>query len=75
LNDNSKKKVHDVSDEQVNERLRALELENALLAQEVKQIHSELDNVKGGIGRGLWILGGGFLTSIVVWITTGGLVK
>jgi hypothetical protein len=64
-----------VSDEQVNERLRALELENALLAQEVKQIHSELDSVKGGIGRGLWILGGGFLASIVGWITAGGIVK
>jgi len=64
-----------VSDEQVNDRLRALELENALLAQEVKQIHSELDSVKGGIGRGLWILGGGFLASLVGWITTGGLGK
>ncbi len=64
-----------MSDEQINERLRVLELENALLTQEVKQIHSELDSVKSGIGRGLWILGGGFLASIVGWITTGGLGK
>ena len=64
-----------MANEQINERLRALELENALLAQEVKQLHSEVDNLKGGIGRGLWILGGGFLASIVGWITTGGLVK
>ena len=64
-----------MASEQINDRLRALELENALLAQEVKQLHSEVDNLKGGIGRGLWILGGGFLASIVGWITTGGLIK
>jgi hypothetical protein len=62
-----------VSDEQVNDRLRALELENALLAQEVKQLHSELNNLKGGIGRGLWILGGGFIASVVSWVSRGGL--
>ena len=62
-----------MSDEQINERLRILELENALLAQEVKQLHSELNNLKGGIGRGLWILGGGFLASVVSWISRGGL--
>lgn len=40
-----------------------------------RRLEEEINSVKSGIGRGLWILGGGFLTSLVAWIAGGGLVR
>lgn len=62
-----------MSEEQMAERLREVELQNALLAQDVKQLNAEINKLNGGIGRALWIIGGGFLTSFVVWFTSGGI--
>lgn len=62
-------------EDQINDRLRVIELQNALLTQEVRQLHTEVDKLSGGIGRGLWILGGGFLASAVAWVINGGLMK
>jgi len=64
-----------MSEDQVTDRLRVIELQNALLTQEVRQLHTEVDKLSGGIGRGLWILGGGFLASAVAWVINGGLIK
>lgn len=47
----------------------------ALEVQRSTALEKKLDNLSTGIGRGLWILGGGFLTSITAWIVGGGLGK
>ena len=64
-----------MSEDQVAERLRLIELQNALLTQEVAQLHQDIDKLNSGIGRGLWLIGGGFIASIVAWIVNGGLIK
>ncbi len=62
-----------MSEEQIAERLRTLETDNALLLQQVKQLEKNLDSLSSGINRGLWIIGGGFIAAIVSWIIGGGL--
>mgnify|MGYP003653409283 CR=1 FL=1 len=62
-----------MSEEQIAERLRTLETDNALLLQQVKQLEKNLDSLSNGINRGLWIIGGGFIAAIVSWIIGGGL--
>lgn len=64
-----------MSEDQIADRLRIIERENALLAQEVRQLHEKVDSLTGGIGRGLWILGGGFMASLVAWVVSGGMTK
>lgn len=64
-----------MSEGQVEERLRNIELNNALLAQEVAQLHQDIDTLNSGVGRGLWIIGGGFIAAFVGWIVSGGLAK
>jgi len=64
-----------MSEDQVAERLRIIELQNALLTQEVAQMHQEIDKLNSGIGRGLWLIGGGFIASFVAWIVNGGFIK
>ena len=39
----------------------------------IKALEESHRNLKGGINRGLWILGGGFITAFVMWITNGGM--
>ncbi len=62
-----------MSEEQIAERLRKLEVDNALLLQQVKQLEKNVGSLSGGINRGLWIIGGGFIAAIVSWIIGGGL--
>jgi len=62
-----------MSEEQIAERLRTLETDNALLLQQVKQLEKNLDSLSSGINRGLWIIGGGFIAAAVSWIIGGGL--
>tara|TARA_R110000744_G_scaffold376347_1_gene490540 strand:+ start:728 stop:922 length:195 start_codon:yes stop_codon:yes gene_type:complete len=64
-----------VSEDEFAARLRVLERDNALLTQEVRQLHEKIDSITGGVGRGLWILGGGFIASFVAWIVSGGLSR
>jgi hypothetical protein len=37
------------------------------------QLIAKLDNFSSGINRGLWIIGGGFITAFITWIVGGGL--
>jgi len=64
-----------MSEDQVAERLRQIELHNALLSQEVAQLHVEMNKLSSGIGRALWLIGGGFIASFVAWVVNGGLIK
>ena len=64
-----------MSEGQVEERLRTIELNNALLAQEVAQLHQDIDALNSGVGRGLWIIGGGFIAAFEGWIVSGGMAK
>lgn len=56
-------------------RLRELEQKVALIEAENRNLKEKLDNLSGGINRGLWIIGGGFVMSMVSWIVGGGFVK
>jgi hypothetical protein len=64
-----------MSEDELASRLRLLEVENALLRQQVLQLIGKVDNLSGGIGRGLWILGGGFIMAFGTWIMNGGFLK
>jgi hypothetical protein len=64
-----------MSEDELASRLRLLEVENALLRQQVLQLIAKVDNLSGGIGRGLWILGGGFIMAFGTWIMNGGFLK
>jgi hypothetical protein len=64
-----------MSEDELASRLRLLEVENAILRQQVLQLIDKVDNLSGGIGRGLWILGGGFIMAFGTWIMNGGFLK
>ena len=64
-----------MSEDELAQRLRVLEMENALLRQQVLQLIGKVENLSGGIGRGLWILGGGFIMAFGTWIMNGGFLK
>tara|TARA_R110000823_G_C15614897_1_gene466916 strand:- start:318 stop:512 length:195 start_codon:yes stop_codon:yes gene_type:complete len=64
-----------MSEDELASRLRLLEVENAILRQQVLQLIDKVDNLNGGISRGLWILGGGFIMAFGTWIMNGGFLK
>jgi wobble nucleotide-excising tRNase len=45
----------------------------ALLEQKVDQIDRNVCNINTSLSKILWIVGGGFIASIVAWIVGGGL--
>jgi len=64
-----------MSEEQVAERLRNLELDNAVLHEQVKNMETKINSLSSGVSRVLWVLGGGFIASFVAWVVNGGLVR
>lgn len=50
-----------------------LKMDLALERQKVESLQKKVDNLSTGIGRGLWILGGGFISAFVLWVTNGGM--
>ena len=52
---------------------RDLDRSYALLQQRNDTLEKEVANLRGGISRGLWILGGGFIAGFASWIMSGGL--
>lgn len=57
----------------IKKRLHEIELQEALMKQEMANMKKTLDNYGSSISRGLWIVGGGFIMAIVSWISQGGL--
>jgi len=55
------------------ERVAKLELDEALLRQEVSAMKKTIETYNTGMGRLLWLIGGGFIAAIVSWIAQGGL--
>lgn len=64
-----------MTDKALEEKLAQLETKVAVMEAENAALKAQVDNLSTGIGRGLWILGGGFMTSVVAWIAGGGLVR
>lgn len=65
-----------MSDEKIElleKEIAELKTELAILNIKQQQLIQKLDGFTSGVNRGLWILGGGFLTAVVVWVTGGGL--
>lgn len=52
-----------------------LRLEVALLKQEQVRLKEDQKYLTSGINRALWLIGGGFISSVVLWITKGGLFE
>ena len=63
-------KIKEWSDRQVE-----LRLEMTKLITIQGQLITKLDNFSSGINRGLWIIGGGFISSFILWIVRGGLSR
>lgn len=64
-----------MSEELVEKRLRELETELAVLRANTDKQEEEIKGLKGGISRGLWIIGGGFMTAFISWVMAGGLTN
>lgn len=64
-----------MSEDDLQKRVRELETEQALLLQRQDQLESDQDDIKGVLSKIGWIVGGGFIASIVAWIVGGGLAK
>jgi hypothetical protein len=45
----------------------------ALLEQKVDQIDRNVTNINTSLSKILWIVGGGFIASMVAWVVRGGL--
>jgi cell division protein FtsB len=57
----------------VRTQVNDLEKQIAVLTARIEQLSKEIDKINSGIGRGLWIFGGGIIAAIASFITTGGL--
>lgn len=55
------------------EQRRKSELEIQALEMDLSQAKEDIKSLKSGIARGLWIIGGGFMSSVVAWIAAGGM--
>lgn len=66
----NKVKIKEISD-----NLVELRIQHAHLMEKLVQMTTKIDNFSSGINRGLWILGGGFLTAITTWLVGGGLSR
>jgi hypothetical protein len=55
-------------------RLRELEKTVAVLQVNNKTLGDKLNNLSGGINRGLWMIGGGFISVVVAWVMAGGFI-
>lgn len=55
------------------EQRRKSELKIQALEMDLAQARDDIKSLRSGIGRGLWIIGGGFMSSIVAWIAAGGM--
>lgn len=59
--------------EEANRRLRELETHVALAKRDLEEMRRDVEKINGGIGRVLWVAGGGLIMAIVSWILNGGL--
>lgn len=64
-----------MSENELDQRLRDLEIKMAEIKAENQAMKDKLNSVSSGIGRGLWMIGGGFIAVFVTWIAGGGLAK
>lgn len=64
-----------MSDSKILDRLRTLEQKEAVAEEKIKNLEDKVKGLSGGIARGLWILGGGFISAFVAWIVGGGLAR
>lgn len=53
--------------------LQAIRIELAVMTAKQEQLIKKLDGFSSGVNRGLWILGGGFISAVVFWVVNGGL--
>jgi len=69
-----------MQDNEEAQRIRALEVRLALLetrdavqTEKIANLESKLSSLSGGVSRGLWILGGGFIAAFVSFVVKGGI--
>jgi len=59
--------------EQEDKELSELKIEIAVMEAKQEALIKKVEGFSSGVNRGLWIIGGGFITAFVVWVTDGGL--
>jgi hypothetical protein len=57
----------------LNARVAVLEVENKNLREQMLSDKEDLKYLKSGLGRVLWMIGGGAITTIVGWFVARGL--
>ena len=57
----------------MHERLRELEKQMAVTQAELKHLTAETKKLTEGLGRVLWLFGGGVIASLVSWLVRGGI--
>lgn len=62
-----------MTEDELQKKILEHELKLALLEERNKNLESKLSNLQGGINRGLWILGGGFIAAFATWVMNGGM--
>lgn len=68
-------RIRDLENElsQTKADLSAVKTELAITQTQLTQVTKNQDKYQSGVNRGLWVIGGGFISAIVAWIVQGGL--
>lgn len=61
------------SQEDIWNKVNGMDKRLALLEQKVDQIDKNVCKINDALSKILWIIGGGFIASLVAWIVGGGL--
>ena len=59
-----------MNEEDVLSRLRELETHVAIIETKLDQTEKNLGEIKGGFNKGLWFIGGSFISGIMAWIVS-----
>ena len=73
--ENIKLKVKDIADrqEKINDNTHRLEIELVGMKNNIETIKESQDKLNNGLAKVLYIIGGGFILSVVTFVVKGGL--
>lgn len=57
--------------EEIKRSIQELKITQALINQKLDNVNDTVSKFSGGINRGLWLIGGGFITVFFTWVSSG----